>query len=92
MATPSSQREPAPIQVRRLEAGEDLSHVDYLGLVKVDLLKVDDADALRLQLEDFLDSIREGRHPTVDVQAGFAAMRTANRIVTAARAAGPRTV
>ncbi len=77
---------------QRLEAGEDLSHVDYLGLVKVDLLKVDDAEPLRLQLEDFLDSIRRGRRPTVDVQAGFAAVRTANRIVTAAREAGARMV
>ena len=77
---------------RRLEAGEDLSHVDYLGLVKVDLLDVGNAEPLKLQLEDFLDSVRRKRRPTVDVQAGFAAVRTANEIVVVARAAGSRMV
>ena len=77
---------------QRLEAGEDVSHVDYLGLVKVDLLDVGNAEPLRLQLEDFLNSIRRQQRPTVDVQAGFAAVRTANEIVAAARAAGSRMV
>ena len=77
---------------QRLEAGEDLSHVDYLNLVKVDLLDVGNAEPLRLELEDFLNSIRRQQRPTVDVQAGFAAVRTANQIVAAARAAGSRMV
>jgi predicted dehydrogenase len=80
-------------QVRgRLEAGEDLSGVDYLGLVKVDALQVCDAEPLRLQIEDFLEALRSGRRPSVDVQAGFAALHTAQRIVEAARAAGARMV
>lgn len=77
---------------QRLGAGEDLSHIDYLGLVNVDTLKVGNAEPLKLQLEDFLDSIRSGRRPSVDVQAGFAAVHTANRIVMAAREAGSRMV
>ncbi len=77
---------------RRLEAGEDLSHVDYLSLVNVDQLKVGNAEPLKLQIEDFLSAIRSGRRPTVDVQAGFAAVQTANRIVAAAREAGARMV
>jgi len=77
---------------KRLSAGEDLSHVDYLGLVNVETLTVGDAEPLKLQLEDFLDSVRNKRRPSVDVQAGFAAVRTANRIVTAAREAGSRMV
>jgi predicted dehydrogenase len=77
---------------RRLEAGEDLSHVDYLSLVKVDSLPVGSAEPLKLQIEDFLSAVRSGRRPTVDVRAGFAAVRTARRIVGAARDAGSRMV
>lgn len=76
----------------RLEAGEDLSHLDYLRLVKVEPLEVGDGEPLKLQMEDFLDALRDGRRPTVDVQAGFAAVRTAERIVNAAREAGARRV
>ena len=77
---------------RRLEAGEDLSHVDYLSLVKVDALPVGRAEPLKLQIEDFLSALRSGRRPTADVQAGFAAVRTARRIVAVAREAGSRMV
>jgi predicted dehydrogenase len=77
---------------QRLEAGEDLSHVDYLSLVKVDTLPVGRAEPLKLQIEDFLSALRSARRPTVDVKAGFAAVRTARRIVTAAREAGARMV
>ena len=75
---------------RRLAAGEDLSHMNYLDLVTVEELAVDSAEPLRLQLEDFLMAVRHGRRATVDAQAGFAAVRTAERIVAAARAAGSR--
>ncbi|TDJ56673.1 MAG: Gfo/Idh/MocA family oxidoreductase [Planctomycetota bacterium] len=77
---------------QRLSAGEDLSHIDYLGLVNVEMLEVGDAEPLKLQLEDFLDSVRNKRRSSVDVHAGFAAVRTANRIVNAAREAGSRMV
>jgi predicted dehydrogenase len=77
---------------RRLDAGEDLSYVDYLGLVRAEPLAVEDGDPLRLQLEDFLGAVRSGRRATVDVQAGLAALRTAERIVEAARRAGARRV
>ena len=77
---------------RRLEAGEDLSHVDYLSLVKVESLNVVAGEPLKLQIEDFLSALRSGRRPTVDVHAGFAAVRTARRIVGAARDAGARMV
>jgi len=77
---------------QRLVAGEDLSHMDYLKLVKVDPLDVRAAEPLRLQLEDFLSAVRSGSRPSVDVHAGFAAVRTAERIVAAAREAGARMV
>ncbi|MCA9291844.1 MAG: Gfo/Idh/MocA family oxidoreductase [Phycisphaerales bacterium] len=76
----------------QLAAGADLSSVDYLNLVQVDDLEIGSAEPLKLQIDDFLDAVRTGRHPMVDAQAGFAAVRTAERIVDSARAAGARMV
>ena len=69
----------------RLKQGEDLSHVNYLELVKVEPLAVGESEPLQLQIEDFLRAVRGGTAPTVDAQAGFAAVRTAERIMDAAR-------
>jgi predicted dehydrogenase len=68
-----------------LEAGQDLSDLDYTDAVIVDMLDVDDSDQLEAQLQDFLESVRGKKAPTVDARAGFAAVRTAERIVSAAR-------
>lgn len=76
----------------RLRAGEDLSGLNYLELVKVDQLKVGADDPLTLQARDFLDAVRTGRRPEVDAEAGLAAVRTAERIVEVARRAGARMV
>ncbi len=76
----------------RLAAGEDLSSINYLELVEVEDLDIGDADALTLQIQDFLDAVRTGRQPEVDARAGFAAVRTAQRIVEAARIAGAKMV
>jgi predicted dehydrogenase len=76
----------------RLKAAEDLSHVNYLDLVKVEPLAVGEGEPLKLQIEDFLSAVRSGRQPTVDANAGFAAVRTAERIVEAAKQAGSRRV
>jgi predicted dehydrogenase len=72
----------------RLKAGEDLSQTNYLDLVRVEPLQVSPAEPLKLQMEDFLAAIRSGRRPTVDAQAGFAAVRTAERIVQSAKRGG----
>ncbi|MFG0329161.1 MAG: Gfo/Idh/MocA family protein [Phycisphaerales bacterium] len=69
----------------QLAAGTDLSDVDYTDLVNVEPLEVDDEDQLVMQLRDFLSAVRSGSSPTVDARAGFAAVRTAERIVEAAR-------
>jgi predicted dehydrogenase len=58
----------------------------------MDPLAVGQGEPLRLQAEDFLDAVRTGRRPFVDVEAGFAAVRTAERIVAVAKAAGARMV
>jgi predicted dehydrogenase len=66
--------------------------MNYLELVQMDPLAVGQGEPLRLQAEDFLDAVRTGRRPFVDVEAGFAAVRTAERIVAVAKAAGARMV
>lgn len=76
----------------RLKAGEDLSDVNYLELVAVEDLKIDEGEPLRLQRDDFLRAVRGRTRPEVDAEAGFSAVRTAERIVEAARAAGARMV
>jgi len=75
-----------------LKQGADLSHLNFLDLLQVEPLGVGPGEPLRLQAEDFVASIREGRRPFVDAEDGFAAVRTADRIVAAARAAGSRMV
>ena len=77
---------------QRLAAGEDLSSVDYTELVEVDELHIDNTEPLRRQIDTFLDAVRTGAQPAVDARAGFAAVRTAERIVEAAREAGARMV
>jgi len=75
-----------------LQRGDDLSGLDFKELLSIDELVVGEGEPLRLQVEDFLDAVRHGRRPEVDAEAGFAAVRTAERIVAAARAAGSKMV
>lgn len=75
-----------------LRSGKDLSDLNYLDLVKVDELQIGDGEPLKLQIDDFLNAVRNNAQPAVDAQAGFAAVRTAERIMEAARAAGARMV
>ena len=77
---------------RRLKAGEDLSGVNYLEMIAMEPLSVGAGEPLKLQLLDFLDAVRTNRRPLVNAEDGFAAVRTAERIVAAARAAGARMV
>ncbi|MBC8308894.1 MAG: Gfo/Idh/MocA family oxidoreductase [Planctomycetes bacterium] len=74
----------------RLAAGEDLSSIDYVDLVEVEEPEVGDEDALTLQAKDFLHSVRTGKKPYVDAEAGSMAIRTAERIMETATAAGAR--
>lgn len=76
----------------RLAAGEDLSSVDYVDIIDVEEMKVGDADALTLQATDFLNSVRTGSPPEIDAEAGSMAIRTAERIVEKANAAGAKMV
>ena len=76
----------------RLAAGEDLSSIDYVDLIDVEEMQVGDADPLTLQATDFLDAIRTNRKPDVDAEAGSMAIRTAERIMRQATAAGAKMV
>jgi predicted dehydrogenase len=77
---------------RRIGQGDDLSGLNFLELVTIDPLVVGDGEPLRLQLDDFLKAVRTGQRPQVDAEAGFAAVRTAERIVAEARRAGSKRV
>ena len=74
----------------RLAAGEDLSSIDYIDLVEVEEPVVGDEDALTLQAKDFLHSVRTGEKPHIDAEAGSMAIRTAERIMEQATAAGAK--
>ncbi|MBX3356522.1 MAG: Gfo/Idh/MocA family oxidoreductase [Phycisphaeraceae bacterium] len=76
----------------QLRGGADLSSVNYLELVAVEPLEVGAGEPLRLQFEEFVAAIREGRRPFVDAEDGFAAVRTAERIVAAAKQMGAKMV
>lgn len=68
-----------------LAAGRDLSDLDYTKLVNIEPLAVDDADQLAMQLREFVNAVRSGSRPIVDVHAGFAAVDLAQRIVASAQ-------
>ena len=72
----------------RLREGADLTALNYMDLVAVEQLKIDDAEPLRMQLESFVRAIRTGEKPEVDADAGFAAVRTAERIIEAIERVG----
>jgi len=68
---------------QRLREGADLTSLNYMDLVAVEQLEIDDAEPLRMQIESFVGAIRTGDRPEVDADAGFAAVRTAERIIEA---------
>ncbi len=68
-----------------LRSGTDLSDLDYSDLVAIDPLEIDDTDQLEMEISTFLKAVRDGSTPPIDAQAGFAAVRTAQRIMEASR-------
>lgn len=70
-----------------LREGTDLSELDYGNLIAIEELEIDDqADQLEMEIGSFLEAVRKGSKPPIDAQAGFAAVRTAQRIMESARA------
>jgi predicted dehydrogenase len=68
-----------------LRSGTDLSDLDYSELVAIEPLEMAGVDQLELELAAFLRAAGTGEPPQIDAEAGFAAVRTAQRIIEAAR-------
>ncbi len=63
---------------------ENLSQIsgsDYSKLVKVEPLIITDAEPLRAEIEDFVNSVNNNTPPQVTAEAGYAAVETAEKIV-----------
>ncbi len=69
----------------QLRRGADLTSLKWQELVNIEPLTVDDAEPIVSEINEFLDAVRSGRRPAIDAEAGFANVRTAQRIVDAIR-------
>jgi len=68
-----------------LRKGTDLSDLNYHEILTMEPLEIDDADQLEMEINAFLECVRTGATPPIDAEAGFAAVRTAQRIIEAVR-------
>lgn len=68
-----------------LRKGTDLSSLDYSKLVAMEELKMGEMDQLEMEIGAFLEAVRTGSKPPIDARAGFANVRTAQRIIEAVR-------
>lgn len=74
------------VQMRQaIRSGADLSDLPWEELITREELTIDDKEPLKLEIEEFLRVVREKTAPEINAQAGFAAVRTAERIVEAAK-------
>ena len=69
----------------QLRNGADLTNLDWSELVNIEPLQIEDADMLTLEIEEFLSAVRTGSTPSIDATAGFANVRTAERIIESIR-------
>jgi predicted dehydrogenase len=67
----------------QLDDLSQLQGLDFLKLVHVEPLQIDDVEPLRSELEAFLDSVDNGSPPVVSAEEGLAAMELADQIVAA---------
>ncbi len=73
-------------QVRdALRRGEDLTSMKWHDLVQIEELQVDEGEPIVMEIQSFLDAVKTGQRPEVDANAGLANVRTAERIIEAAR-------
>ena len=79
------------IQLREVReaiaGGADLSTLKWDQLVNIDFLQVDDEEPIVAEIKEFVSAVREKRAPSIDAEAGFANVRTAQRIVEAIKSA-----
>ncbi len=71
----------------QIKMGADLTNLKWGELVNIEELIVDDAEPIVAELEAFLHAVRTGERPAIDAEAGFANVRTAQRIVEAIKRA-----
>ncbi len=72
----------------QLRQGKDLTDLKWQELVNIDNLEIDDAEPILMEIQAFIDAVKTGQRPEIDATAGFVNVRTAERIVQAARADG----
>jgi predicted dehydrogenase len=73
----------------QLRTGTDLTSLNWHELVNVEPLVIDDAEPITMEIRTFLHAVRSGNRPPIDAEAGFANVRTAERIVRAIRESTP---
>lgn len=66
---------------QQLRDGVDLTDLKWDELVNVENLEIDNGEPIVMEIEAFLDAVRTGTPPPIDARAGFANVRTAQRIV-----------
>lgn len=67
----------------QISNGTDMTDVDWTELINIEPLTIDDGEPIVKEIEAFLDAVRTGETPAIDAEAGFANVRTAERIVAA---------
>ncbi len=67
----------------QIRKGQDLTSLKWHELVNIEPLGVDDAEPIKEEIKAFLHAVRTGDRPPIDAEAGFANVRTAQRIVEA---------
>jgi predicted dehydrogenase len=74
------------IEVRnQLRQGADLSNMNWHELVNIEELQVDEGEPIVLEIKSFIQAVQSGTQPEIDATAGLANVRTAERIIEAAR-------
>lgn len=67
----------------QIRHGADLTSLKWHELVNIEPLEVDDGEPIVAEIDAFLRAVRSGDRPPIDAEAGFANVRTAQRIVDA---------
>ncbi|MBL4698598.1 MAG: Gfo/Idh/MocA family oxidoreductase [Phycisphaerales bacterium] len=67
----------------QLRSGEDLTSMDWTEIINIEPLEIDSGEPIVKEIEAFLDAVRSGNQPAINAEAGFANVRTAERIVAA---------
>ena len=69
----------------QLRSGMDLTDLKWDELVNIEPLVIDDSEPIVEEIRHFLAAVRSGEKPSIDAEAGYANVRTAQRIVQAAK-------